>query len=371
MDGKAIQKGRQSNFELLRIVAIVMIIGHHFALHGKLGYYNALTVNTVWLQFLQMGGKIGVNLFVLISGYFMVHTYSTKISKVLKLWLQIFTYSVLVYGAIVMTNADFEFSATELISKLFPVSFNQWWFASAYFALLLLAPFINIVLRKLDKGDYIKLLIILLVLFCLIPTVFLTNYQKSNLSWFVFLYCLSGYFRLHCANRTGNPKKLFWVAAGSYAALFGLNILLVILKTDIPILKKYLGRLFGMNQMFVLIVSLAIFILFKNINLGCNRWINVLASTAFGIYLIHDAKEVRALLARYVYAKLSVDSRLLLPYSVTVIIGIFVICAAIELLRKNTLERWYSKGIDQAGVKLEAWISRKIQRIRDRSNARE
>ena len=51
---------RQSNIELLRIVAMVLIVAHHFAVHGGFDFPLAnITVNRLWIQFIQIGGKIG------------------------------------------------------------------------------------------------------------------------------------------------------------------------------------------------------------------------------------------------------------------------------------------------------------------------
>ena len=64
---------RQSNIELLRIVAMLLIIAHHFSLHGGFVFSTAsITVNRLWIQFIQIGGEIGINVFVLISGYFLI-----------------------------------------------------------------------------------------------------------------------------------------------------------------------------------------------------------------------------------------------------------------------------------------------------------
>ena len=91
-------KERQSNIELLRIIAILIIIGHHFAIHGKLYEYTDISfVNRIWMQFLLLSGKLGVSLFVLISGYFLIEMPRLKVEKLVKLWLQIFTYSTLAY----------------------------------------------------------------------------------------------------------------------------------------------------------------------------------------------------------------------------------------------------------------------------------
>ena len=88
---------RQSNIELLRIVAMLMIIAHHFSVHGNFDLRNMLVGNNIWLQFLATGGKIGVNIFVMISGYFLISSKNIETKKVLKLLAQILFYSVIIF----------------------------------------------------------------------------------------------------------------------------------------------------------------------------------------------------------------------------------------------------------------------------------
>ena len=60
---------RKSNIELLRIVAMVIIVMHHFAIHGGFAFSSeTISINRLWVQFITMGGRLGVNIFVLISG---------------------------------------------------------------------------------------------------------------------------------------------------------------------------------------------------------------------------------------------------------------------------------------------------------------
>ena len=56
---------RQSNIELLRIISILMIVIHHVLVHG---IYNS--VNNSTLHFIDSFVIYGVNIFLLISGYF-------------------------------------------------------------------------------------------------------------------------------------------------------------------------------------------------------------------------------------------------------------------------------------------------------------
>ena len=92
---------RNSSLELLRILAMIMIVFHHFAVHGGFVYdYSVLTIPRFWVNFISMGGKIGVDVFVLISGYFLVVDREPVINvrRIFKFWFQIYFYSIIIVG---------------------------------------------------------------------------------------------------------------------------------------------------------------------------------------------------------------------------------------------------------------------------------
>lgn len=64
---------RQSNFELLRILAILFIISFHYVYKGGFNY-DSLSVNKMIINVFTMVGEVGVNLFVLITGYFLIQS---------------------------------------------------------------------------------------------------------------------------------------------------------------------------------------------------------------------------------------------------------------------------------------------------------
>ena len=74
MDNNTSQDKRQSNIELLRILAMLFIIAYHFVYHGDV-YYPHVDIsgfNRIFTTFLRPFGKMGVNIFVMISGYFLI-----------------------------------------------------------------------------------------------------------------------------------------------------------------------------------------------------------------------------------------------------------------------------------------------------------
>ena len=92
-------KERNSNLELLRIIAMFIIVAHHYVVNSgivSLYDFNNISFNMIFSQIWGFGGKMAINIFVLISCYFMC-TYKLTWLKILKLYLEIKFYSVLIF----------------------------------------------------------------------------------------------------------------------------------------------------------------------------------------------------------------------------------------------------------------------------------
>lgn len=333
---------RASNIELLRILSMVMIIGFHIAIHSHFPRYaEVFTVNSLWLRFLRMGGKVGVNIFVLISGYFMVTGSSPNYTKAARLWLQVFTYSILCLLVALAFGSE-TFSILSVVKNLLPILRTKWWFATTYFLLFLLAPYLNKGLQALDENMHRWLLIILFAVWSVIPTFLPVNLECNNLLWFVFLYALAAYLRLHFdPSRLKTKTCLLFtllVAVASYLIFLGLAWL----DTKITLPDNYTSEFFTMEKLPVLLMSLGLFLGFLNLKMKSSPIINHLASATFGIYLIHDNSYIRKLLWQDLFRNAQwLENDLLIPYTLLQILLVFAVCAGIELLRIHLLERLY------------------------------
>ncbi len=71
------KKERSSNLELFRIITMLLIIAHHYVVNSGLTGVgspinsNPTSVKSLFLLLLGAWGKIGINCFMLITGYFM------------------------------------------------------------------------------------------------------------------------------------------------------------------------------------------------------------------------------------------------------------------------------------------------------------
>ena len=133
-----------------------MIVSCHFATSGSFSFdAQTLTIPRFWWNIIEMGGNFGVDVFVLISGYFLINDKAGifNIKRILKFWGQVFFYSIAIYCIFGIAGVS-EFGIASLVETLFPITFGSWWFASTYFVLYLIHPFINILLRNLDKATF-------------------------------------------------------------------------------------------------------------------------------------------------------------------------------------------------------------------------
>lgn len=352
---------RNSAIELLRIIAMIMIVFSHFAYHGKFSYL-AWPLPRCWYNFIIMGGKIGVNIFVLITGYFLIEkTKGFNLKKILKLWGQVFFYSIAIFVIVVYTKSilyfvyhegSIDITIKDTIGTFFPISFSKWWFVSSYFVLYLLYPFINKLLHNLSQKEYQNLIIIFLITLSVIPTLTNDLFVSSNLLWFIALYCLAGYIKLY-----GLSIKL---KTKHYIIIWVVTVILVYLSYF-----KFESMLYQQERIPMLIISVCMFMVFKNTKMNYHKWVNTIASAAFGVYLIHDNEYVRTFLWETVFKQFKYyNSAFLVPYSFFAVFTVFFACTFIDLVRQKTVERLYMKMIDRKIDKITAFGSKIIGAVK-------
>jgi len=329
---------RNSNLELLRIVSIIMIISHHYAVHGGWTITNELSLNRVIIQFLSLGGKLGVNCFVLITGYFMVNSiFSVK--KLLKIMRQVFFYSVTIMILFKLFKIS-DIGISEIIESFFPIIFYKYWFATTYVLLYILTPYLNKFINSLTCKEHKQLLIVLTILLSAIPTFTNTSLGTGNVMWFVFLYLIAGYLRKYPHSFFDRKKFFFLMFAIGYIFIFSSVIILDVLGLIIDIFSTYATYFIEMNELPLLFCSITLFLYFRNIDIGSNKIINRISATTFGIYLIHD----NDLMRNYLWNNIAQNnsyyySHWLFLHAIITILLIFIVCMIIDYIRIVFIEK--------------------------------
>lgn len=357
-----IKTPRNASFELVRIIAMLLIVSQHFFGHG--GWRNVTGDANLFFMYLTAAlFRPSVNVFVMISAYFMCTNDNMRfpIKKLGKLWLTVSFYSILLFTVFTAAGLQ-EFSATELLSSLFPVAGGKYWFVSAYFFMMAISPLLNAIISRLSKAQFTLICIFIIVIAGLqdlkiFNTVPLARGYTGI--WFCMLYLIAAYIRKYDITLC----KIKWFIG---ALLFvGATILITFLWT-------YPGN----SSIVTAYMAIFIILTAKNVkisNVGISRIICFISSLTFGVYLIHDSNELRA----YMYENIFHSSDFIpSQYSYLIYIGFvlitFTVCAALEYVRQigfNGIAKLtrliFGNKIDLLHTKLKSFT----QRIADKINA--
>ena len=357
------QTDRQSNFELLRIFAMLFIVMYHYAIHGGFQFSNELTLNKLFLQMFGFGGKVGVNVFVIISGYFLVYE-GFKLKKLLKLMAQMWFYSagiLLIVLAFDIGNPGFK----NIIKSLLPLGMMNW-FAYAYFVLYLIFTFENVLLKNLSHKKYLTMLAFGCMLWFVIPTFTKISMEFSNMVLFCYLYALGGYIRLY-QEKTVFPKALK-VTFYTYIFYVLASLMLDVLAVKYNYFVTRWSYFSGGRSIFPFVMAVGFFLYFKSKKIPYNKYINIAASTMFGVYLIHD----NGLLAKFIWLKIFhnyayYDSNFLVIHAVLTVLTVLIIGGIIDYLRLTFIEKplfkYLNPKIDNLETKLRAKLDIILERI--------
>ena len=359
---------RQSNFELLRILSILFIILYHIAHHGNWGDGGAyfpenITFNVLFLQCLLPLGKLGVDLFVLISGYFLISYSKCTWPKLFLIWAEMIFYSILISGLFVLFD-NTTLTPRQTLDIFLPFLANTWWFASAYMIILALSPFLNKMILACDEKGHLRLIVGMLLLWTIIPITTGINLQLNDVIWFFVLYTIAAYIRLYPNRFRRKTTAYLSVAAIVYVILIMITYCIDITgyTSEFWGIYNYIDNNNRMNSPFILIISICLLLVFCKINVGKIKTINVISSTAFGIYLIHDHPLVRQWLYSEFFDCLGhTHSDTLFLYVLLMAGTVFTICSIIELLRIKIIDSQLKRLIDPIST-----LNKKIDYYLDR-----
>lgn len=333
-------KVRKSNFELLRIIAMILIIMHHYFIHSGL-YPNSFSEynnTTIFIQFISSFGKFGSTLFLLISSYFLIESEITY-KKIIPIIVKILFFSIIMLIVVIVFTQE-NITISIIISSLFPVIWGGNWFIIFYIILFLFLPFINPSLKSLTKTQYSKLVILIIIVWSIIPTFSGYAWFYSGFDYFLFIYIIGGYLKLHY---TKLKSKYFYI--NSFIIIILLMLLFIII-TDILGLKYKSNTMFNsfqnfyqLNSFIPILASLSIFLFFQKIEIK-SKIINYISSSMLSTYLIHDNFLFRNVLWNSFFPNLDyVNTNLFIPHFILKVLFVFFICVFVDKVFAYTLEK--------------------------------
>ncbi|MCR5430295.1 MAG: acyltransferase [Eubacterium sp.] len=343
-------KMRKSNYELLRIISMLLILMSHsdeiFGLSKM--YSTSIGINKLITDFLHIGGQVGVGCFVLITGYFMIDKTIT-LKRILKLTGEVWFYTITIWLGwfiikMLQGGIGFKVFGKQTLFAFFPIILRHYWFVTAFVILMILSPFLNKLIHTLDYSAYSRFLIILIVVFVVLIGGFpkiLPEMVGGRLVPMIIVYFIAGYIKRFRIERKNNARKHLMVAVLGYIILFASAFLITLvgLKMNNAFLldNRYFYRV--LNSPIVIIICVELFIGFTELKIRDSRIINTIASCTFGVFLIHANKIIMPALGKLFPVYKEKSPLLIFVYSMLAVFAMYIVFTLIDYLRQITVEK--------------------------------
>lgn len=272
---------RESNLELLRIIAMLLVLlVHYIPTRSEITPENFRL--DMWGTILNIELKslafVCVNCFILVSGYFGIKFKFKSFANLLfqtAFW-GIFCIAIALYCPFIDVP---QFNAL----KAFIESLTWGWFVKGYIILFIMSPVLNAFIASVNANTLGRYLII----FYLLSTIggyFLgfPDFRKgmSALS-LIGIYLTGAYLHKEGIVSLFKRSKEFNLAVYFICGLFLLIINILLLFLGIKTSP------YGYLNPVIILMSVYLFLYFRRLRIGHIHWINFLSASAFSIYLFH------------------------------------------------------------------------------------
>ncbi|MBQ7646655.1 MAG: acyltransferase [Clostridia bacterium] len=283
-------------FDILKTIAVIFVLILHINSYcmETTGMDNDPVISYVPYLILEGLAIPAVDIFVLIGSYLMLGKSGVRISNLLKVYFSaLFVGLIGLAAAAAVTDIG---SVSAVLSCVFPFAFKGFWYVSIYLLLMLLSPFLNMLIEKLDNRRLIYVTAIILTVVVLLPTfvpkqIFsFANWGESRLPLFICLYFIAA-----CIKRFELHKKS--IITGF--AIWGSSTLILILLSVIwgIAAKKWGGvfvqsfdLLYDYSSLLVVLEAVGLFLIFCRIKDGSNAVKKIsskIAGCSLIIYIYH------------------------------------------------------------------------------------
>lgn len=291
-------KVRNPNMDILRIIAVLCVIGIHFFYHS--GYYYTTNDNAVmyFATVLRTLCSVCVPLFMILTGFLLCNKtlkkgYYSGIRKTIIVYILV-AIACMIYKSIVgsytLTTLTFFTGILDFTGA------NYSWYIEMYIGLFLLVPFLNIIYKNLDSRKQKNILLITLIAITILPSLFNafrfdslewwanpasnTETQKLIPSWWVGIYPITYYFTGCYIREYGTKIKNIYLIIALVVAVFGFGTFNFYRCYGMPFSTSNYVYWSGIEPY---VMSVLIFLIIKNLKLD-----NINVNVKFVLWKVSD-----------------------------------------------------------------------------------
>lgn len=348
---------RNSRIELLKIIAIIIIVLSHAMPDGytsdriSMININVSSTNPQYfiLNLVHTLGQFGNIIFIICSSWFMLEKNSINGTKILHIVGDCSFISIVFLSFFIIIG--YELPKYYIFKQFFTMIYSGCWFVTCYIIFSMLTPILNIIIRSISQARLLRINIILVIMYSLIGFIETsTLFYYTNLVGFIHIYFIVAYVKRHIAETITNRNKCIFMFVGGILGWILCSATIYILGLRIGI---FYNRILCMNNLtnpFFVLSALGLFGI-ANRKVAYNKVINWISGSSLLIYVIHCNRilrdYVRFDIFDYILLHYSYDELLIwvLVYFIVLLIG----GVALSILYRITLQRYVHKISENVG----------------------
>lgn len=362
-------KQRNSSIELMKIIALFLVVLCHSLPLYKLGGSTELdgflnlrqsTSNLQQLVLIIFShlGQVGNALFIVPSVYYLLDSNEVKKNKIIQYIMDTLIISVIYL--VIFSVIHGKLPITFIVSSLLPITFNFYWFITCYILLYAIHPWLNIIIKNLEKKQLFVADICMFFLYCVVSFALDGKYYYSHLIGFIVYYFFVAYVKLYLPKLSSDKKvnlKVFAVSlCGFILMIVGINCL----GGHFSFVSRMVGDIERFINPFIVGLSISTFNLCR-LKIWRSEKINIISSTSLLVFVISNnniiCSFVKPILFKNIYVYVSYNY--IAAICVLIAIATMVISVIIALVYMKTIQRLVNLCVPKI-INICIFLSKKI-----------
>lgn len=285
---------RNSSIELLKVVAVAMIVLSHAAA-GGIEYILGLPSRVATAEIVNFG-QIGNCLFFIASAWFLCLSDKVKPVKAVKLVTEGILTSILCAAIVLLLG--YQLTKSEIILSSFPITYGYNWFVSCYLLIYLIHPYLNAVISSMKREQHFALISLMIVIYgCISVPLGGGKYYYTELIGFIIIYFITAYLKLY-HHDVKSLTLLKWFVFGFVA--WQISTIAICIGGKPLWLNKFVNPCFMM-------IAFPLFLFVTEYHFT-SKVINWLSSLSLMVYMLHNNKLVREVVETDFFQRMCEDA---------------------------------------------------------------
>lgn len=232
---------RNSSIELLKIIAIIIIVINHVTqtIDDSVINLNNATTNFQYLILILMRyfGEFGNTIFFVCSAWFLLDDDTINWKKWFYMIVEVWVVSVLILiPSLAILKGKIYFSA--IIKCLLPSTFANNWYITCYLLFYLIHPFLNKIIETVDQKHLLRISFILTALYLILDFFVNWLFFPSDIIVWTTVYFIMAYTKKYLPSVSNNIKTNILLGGGYACRILVFNCINKLFRTADRILFR-------------------------------------------------------------------------------------------------------------------------------------